>query len=149
MADLPDTNDPHKLLGVPADATAEEVRRAYLRRIKVFKPDRDPVAFRRLRAAYETLSQRIAMLEQLGGTGEVIGPGWDQDAEPEEEPTRPAARRDRLRELARQITAALGAHRRDEAARLLLTPEAELLATEPAFGRCSTCAARPFGARPP
>lgn len=135
MADLPDTNDPHALLGVPADATAEEVRRAYLRRIKVFKPDRDPVAFRRLRAAYETLSQRIAMLEQLGGTGEVIGPGWDQDAEPEEEPTRPAARRDRLRELARQITAALGAHRRDEAARLLLTPEAELLATEPAFGR--------------
>lgn len=133
MADLPDTNDPHQLLGVPTDATAEEVRRAYLRRIKVFKPDRDPVAFRRLRAAYETLSQRIAVLEQLADTGAVLGSGWEQDAE--DPPTRPVARRDRLRELARQISEALGAHRRDEAARLLLTQEAELLATEAAFGR--------------
>lgn len=50
---LPDTHDPFELLGVASDVDARGLKRAYVRRLKVFRPDGDPEAFRRVRAAYE------------------------------------------------------------------------------------------------
>lgn len=50
-------------LGLAPSATPEEVRRAYLRGVKIRKPETDPEGFRRLREAYEIvtggLTQRV------------------------------------------------------------------------------------------
>jgi curved DNA-binding protein CbpA len=54
--DLPP--DPRAVLGVVADATDEQIRAAYLRRVKEFPPDRNPVEFERVRDAYELLRDR-------------------------------------------------------------------------------------------
>jgi hypothetical protein len=48
-------------LGVDAKATAEELRRAYLRLVKTRSPERDPMGFRRVRAAYEVVRTTLAM----------------------------------------------------------------------------------------
>ena len=43
------------VLGVAAGATEEEIRSAYLRKVKEHPPERDPAAFERIRDAYEVL----------------------------------------------------------------------------------------------
>jgi curved DNA-binding protein CbpA len=47
--------DPRQVLGIAANATQEEIRAAYLRRIKEHPPDSSPEEFERVRDAYETL----------------------------------------------------------------------------------------------
>jgi hypothetical protein len=54
-------------LGVDAKASAEEVRRAYLRLVKSRSPERDPLGFRRARAAYEDVRAAMVM-RQLAAT---------------------------------------------------------------------------------
>ncbi len=46
-------------LGITAEATADEVRRAYLRLLKQHKPEVDPEGFRRLREAYELAKEAL------------------------------------------------------------------------------------------
>src|SRR5688500_12033029 len=59
MADhLPDDprhwpDDPFRLLGVEPPATETDVKRAYTRLIRRFKPEHHPEQFRRVREAYE------------------------------------------------------------------------------------------------
>jgi curved DNA-binding protein CbpA len=48
--------DPFQTLGVEPEAGPEEIRAAYLRKVKEFPPDRAPREFERLREAYEILS---------------------------------------------------------------------------------------------
>src|SRR5690606_37765882 len=50
---LPDTEDPFELLGAAPDAGAEELKRVYVERIKVYRPERAPDEFARLNAAFE------------------------------------------------------------------------------------------------
>jgi curved DNA-binding protein CbpA len=50
--------DPLTVLGVRADATDEQVRSAYLRKVKEFPPDRSPNEFEQVRDAYEMLRDR-------------------------------------------------------------------------------------------
>ncbi|MCA9699641.1 MAG: J domain-containing protein [Myxococcales bacterium] len=60
MAILPvamDRDEALSLLGVDAGADPRTVKRAYLRRLKKTKPERDPEGFKRLREAYELLEQ--------------------------------------------------------------------------------------------
>lgn len=47
--------DPRKVLGVSIEAGDEEIRAAYLERIKRYPPDRSPKEFERIRDAYEEL----------------------------------------------------------------------------------------------
>jgi curved DNA-binding protein CbpA len=47
--------DPRDVLGIGPDAGDEEVRAAYLRKVKEFPPDRSPREFERVRDAYEIL----------------------------------------------------------------------------------------------
>jgi curved DNA-binding protein CbpA len=47
--------DPRAVLEVEAEATDEEIRAAYLRKVKQFPPDRNPVEFEQVRDAYELL----------------------------------------------------------------------------------------------
>jgi tetratricopeptide (TPR) repeat protein len=63
-------------LGIDAAATPEEARRAYLRGIKIRKPETDPEGFRRIREAYEIV------------TGALSQPQMEPDPSPEEEEER-------------------------------------------------------------
>ena len=46
---------PQEVLGVAFDATEDEIRAAYLRKVKQYPPDRAPAEFERIRDAYEIL----------------------------------------------------------------------------------------------
>jgi curved DNA-binding protein CbpA len=48
-------DDPREVLGVGLDASEEEIRAAYLRKVKEFPPEREPAEFERIRDAYEIL----------------------------------------------------------------------------------------------
>ena len=47
--------DPREVLGVSQDAGEEEIRAAYLRKVKEHPPDRSPEEFERIRDAYDSL----------------------------------------------------------------------------------------------
>lgn len=50
-------------LGVPAGATAQSVRAAYMKLLRERKPDQDPAGFQRLREAYELLRAPSVVVE--------------------------------------------------------------------------------------
>ncbi len=47
--------DANEILGVPANARDEEIRAAYLSKVKEFPPDRAPAEFEEIRDAYEMM----------------------------------------------------------------------------------------------
>jgi hypothetical protein len=47
--------DANEILGVPANASEEEIRAAWLSKVKEFPPDRSPAEFEKIRDAYDTL----------------------------------------------------------------------------------------------
>jgi hypothetical protein len=47
--------DARSILGLAVNAGDEEIRAAYLSKVKEFPPDRAPAEFERIRDAYETL----------------------------------------------------------------------------------------------
>jgi len=47
--------DPTEVLGVGQDAGEEEIRAAYVRKVKEHPPDRSPEEFERIRDAYDSL----------------------------------------------------------------------------------------------
>jgi curved DNA-binding protein CbpA len=47
--------DPREMLGVSQDAGEEEIRAAYVRKVKEHPPDRSPEEFERIRDAYDSL----------------------------------------------------------------------------------------------
>jgi hypothetical protein len=105
MADhLPDDprqwpDDPFRLLGVEPPATEQDLKRAYARLIRRFKPEHHPEEFRRVREAYEAALQRARWFhfspppEPAAGsdppatTDPDPGPAVERSAEP---PPRPA-----------------------------------------------------------
>jgi curved DNA-binding protein CbpA len=48
-------DDPRQILGIGPEAGDEEIRAAYLRKVKEYPPDRSPREFERVRDAYEDL----------------------------------------------------------------------------------------------
>ena len=49
------TSDPYGVLGLKRDASHEEIRRAYFRKVREHPPETDPETFKAVRAAYEQL----------------------------------------------------------------------------------------------
>ena len=49
---------PHEVLGVPADADSREVKRAYARLLRIYRPDDSPQEFGRLREAKDAMLDR-------------------------------------------------------------------------------------------
>ena len=47
--------DPREVLGIPPNATEEQIRAAYLAKVKEHSPERSPEEFEKVRDAYETL----------------------------------------------------------------------------------------------
>jgi DnaJ-domain-containing protein 1 len=45
----------NEILGVPANASEEEIRAAWINKVKEFPPDRSPAEFEKIRDAYDTL----------------------------------------------------------------------------------------------
>lgn len=65
--------DPHAVLQVAPGATMEELREAYLARIKEHPPDRSPVEFERIRDAYQALKDPRARAARMLDPGESPG----------------------------------------------------------------------------
>lgn len=55
MSSLPDSDNPYEILGISPDADQRELKQAYAKLIRTFKPEKHPEEFRRIRAAYEEL----------------------------------------------------------------------------------------------
>jgi hypothetical protein len=84
-------NDPFRLLGVTPGVSARDLRKAYLRLIRSYKPEHSPVEFQKIRQAYETA---LALARHLGAPGDRTdgeaefefrfepGPGSVEESEP-------------------------------------------------------------------
>ncbi|MCH9684153.1 MAG: hypothetical protein K0V04_22160 [Deltaproteobacteria bacterium] len=85
---LPKTDDPYVLLDVRPGASPDQIRRAYLRRVKTFKPDRYPAEFRRVREAYDRLREQEAWFDAWRQANDVVRQAVSelQDAEGEADP---------------------------------------------------------------
>ncbi len=59
-------------IGVEPDIDAKELRRAYLRAVKLHPPERDAEGFRRVREAYELLQVELGMRQAMAGDGVVV-----------------------------------------------------------------------------
>lgn len=70
LAEWPE--NPYELLGVGQDVDRRNLRRAYVRLIRVFKPEHFPDQFRRIRDAYESIDGFLQYREQYG-IGEPAG----------------------------------------------------------------------------
>ena len=55
----------HQILELKPDATAEEIRRAYLSLVRQHPPDRDPDKFRDIHAAYQMLNDPMVQATAL------------------------------------------------------------------------------------
>lgn len=68
------TDDPAAILGVSLEASIEEVRQAYLRKIREHPPDRSPVEFERIRDAYDVLRDPRRRIELLLFSADPLAP---------------------------------------------------------------------------
>ncbi len=68
-ADWP--TDPFRLLGIDRTAAARDAKRAYLKLIKLFKPEQAPDEFQKIRAAYESVQQTLEYRDLYSNTDEV------------------------------------------------------------------------------
>ena len=57
--------DPRQILGISPEAGNEEIRAAYLRKVKEFPPDRAPQEFEKVRDAYEILRDPRRRMNEL------------------------------------------------------------------------------------
>ena len=57
------SDDPYAVLGLDRSAGADDVRRAYLRLIRVHRPESNPEQFKRVRSAYDTLRSPLRRAE--------------------------------------------------------------------------------------
>lgn len=76
---LPETNDPFELLGVSSEVDARGLKRAYVKRLKVFRPDDNPEAFRRVRAAYEQARDLLSRAESSSSPSPEPPPSHPSD----------------------------------------------------------------------
>ncbi|MEM6468850.1 MAG: hypothetical protein AAF802_04725 [Planctomycetota bacterium] len=73
-----------EILGVPTDATEEEIRAGYLEQVKANPPERDPAAFRTIQAAYEVARDPISLAKSiLSLPDEDDPPRWSDAIEAE------------------------------------------------------------------
>ncbi len=56
---------PLEILGLSSGVSQEEIRAAYLKKVKEHPPDRDPAEFERIRDAYDTLKDPYRLAELM------------------------------------------------------------------------------------
>ena len=57
--------NPRQVLGVPEDAGDEQIRAAYLQKVKEHPPDRSPEEFERIRDAYQRLRDSRSRMRDM------------------------------------------------------------------------------------
>lgn len=81
----PAAADPYAVLGLSPAATLDEIKTAYFALVRAHPPERDPEAFKRIRAAYEQLRDPDRRLEtdmlQLQAWPEPSREGIFEDAQ--------------------------------------------------------------------
>jgi hypothetical protein len=83
----PEVEAAFKELGLPLETPAEDLRRAYLRVVKVRKPETDPEGFRKAREAFDLLSGWFQFLaNRAAQASEAIPPAEAANAEQVEAP---------------------------------------------------------------
>lgn len=82
---LPESDDPYVLLEVRPGASVEQIRRAYLRKVRVYKPDRHPAEFRRVREAYDRLREQERWFDAWRQASEVVRKAAEEAARAEGE----------------------------------------------------------------
>lgn len=83
---------PYELLEVAEDATDEAIKKAYLRKVREYPPERDAEGFRRVRAAFELIETAKRRLEyRLFNRAEPDGAALLRLAAKPGEPRRPEA----------------------------------------------------------
>ena len=77
--------DPLALIGTTSDASRKELKRAYTKRIRRFKPEHFPEQFRRLREAYDSLDRQFEWRELLEKQSpELIDPSEKSESSDED-----------------------------------------------------------------
>ncbi len=76
MVNIRNEQDPWSVLGVPPEADDEQIRAAYLRKVKEHPPDRSGSEFEKIRDAYEQLKDPYRRAKHL-----VLGAAADQPLE--------------------------------------------------------------------
>ena len=61
----PTSNDPFSVLGLPREASEEEIRARYLELVKQFPPDRAPDRFREIRASFDAAKDPLVIARRL------------------------------------------------------------------------------------
>ena len=69
-----DHNEPHKILEISPDASPEEIRRAYLKKVREFPPEEAPAEFERIRDAYDFLRDPKIRARQILDAGNPFAP---------------------------------------------------------------------------
>src|SRR5579872_1603334 len=59
----PRAPDPYAVLGLAPSASLEEIKHAYFAQVRAHPPEREPAAFKQIRAAYERLNTPEKKLE--------------------------------------------------------------------------------------
>jgi curved DNA-binding protein CbpA len=67
-------DDPREVLGIGPEAGDEEIRAAYLKKVKENPPDTAPREFERVRDAYEILRDPRRRMQQLLFSGDPMPP---------------------------------------------------------------------------
>lgn len=96
MSELPDDvrrwpRDPFQLLGVPRNVPPRELKRAYTRLIRTYKPEHAPEEFRRIREAYDAVRQFVEMFGTFHEEAAAQPFASAEPAETETPPFEPAA----------------------------------------------------------
>jgi curved DNA-binding protein CbpA len=66
--------DANQILGVAANAGEDEIRAAYLNKVREFPPDRAPAEFEKIRDAYDTLRDPRRRARAMFSAGESDPP---------------------------------------------------------------------------
>jgi len=129
---LPD--DPQAFFGLADVFTARELKRSYTRLIKRYKPDRDPDAFKQIRAAYEELqpqagspcsdSERVSESSTPTSPAEPDTPTSSLgDASPDTQGAEPQESESPARERSRALLAQIEGHGLARAYELLISKQ--------------------------
>ncbi len=59
------TTDPMQILGLPREASEQDVRRRYLELVREFPPERDPARFQQIHAAYKAAGDPLVVARRL------------------------------------------------------------------------------------
>ena len=71
-----DTTDPFGVLGVPENATEQEIRKRYLELVKKYPPESAPEKFRQIHAAFQAAKDPLVIARRLLAQPEETTPDW-------------------------------------------------------------------------